>query len=305
MVSDEAIEKILKAGRIAGEIRKRVKEIVKPGISYVDLAGFVERKILEMGGKPAFPCNISWGNEAAHYTPFVDDKRFVPDKGVLKIDFGVHVDGFLSDTAISIDLSGENEDLVKAVEEALDNALEIIVPGIKVSVIGEIIEKTLKNYGVKPVRNLTGHNMERYRLHAGLSVPNISGGGGRIVSGMLIAIEPFATKGLGYVVNGDTTSIFSITRNPAKQRGLDPNSFKLLSKIYNERRELPFTERWYINDEGLSDPVIFRSLINKALKKRVVTGYPVLIEPTGLQVAQAEDTVLVLDKEVIVTTRRV
>jgi len=305
LVSEETIEKILRAGKIAGEIRKKVKEFVKPGISYIELASFVERKILELGGKPAFPCNISWGNEAAHYTPFADDKRFVPDKGILKIDFGVHVDGFLSDTAISIDLSGENEDLVKATEEALDNALEIIVPGIKVSDIGETIEKTIKNYGAKPVRNLTGHNMERYRLHAGLSVPNITGGGGKIVPGMLIAIEPFATKGLGYVVNGNTTSIFSITRNPVKQRGLDPNSHRLLSKIFNERRELPFTERWYINEEEFSDPAIFRALINKALKKRVVTGYPVLIEPTGLQVAQAEDTVLVLDKEVIVTTRLV
>ena len=302
MLSDDVIEKYMKAGRIASCIKKRLRGIVKPGVKYVEIADFVEKTIIEMGGIPAFPCNISLASEAAHYTPFHGDHKTVPDYGVLKIDFGVCIDGYLSDTAVSIDLSGEHEDLIKAAEEALDKAIEVIKPGIKVSEIGEVIEKTIKSYGANPIRNLTGHNLERYRLHAGLSIPNTRvWGGGRIREGMAVAIEPFATKGIGYVVDSKTITIYSISKPLTKVHKLGVKEAEELYKIiYNERKELPFTERWYTRYMSIDK---IRSTIEKMYKKKILTGYPVLVEASGGQVAQAEDSIIVLRGEIIVYTR--
>ncbi len=302
MLSDEVLEKYLKAGKIASYIKKRVKSIVKPGVSYVDIAYFVEKTIRERGGIPAFPCNISIASEAAHYTPLYNDCRVVPDNGILKVDFGVCIDGYLSDTAVSIDLSGEHEDLIKAAEEALDKAIEIVKPGVKVSEIGEVIEKTIKSYGANPIRNLTGHNLERYRLHAGLSIPNTKVfGGGRIRDGMAIAIEPFATKGIGYVIDSKTITIYSISKPLSKVQKLGVKEAEELYKtIYNERKELPFTERWYTKYMSIDK---IRRTIELMYKKKIIVGYPVLIEASGGQVAQAEDSIIVNKGEIIVYTR--
>ncbi len=301
-LSAEGVEKYLKAGKIASDIKRVLWSIVTPGKSYLEVCNTIEEEIRRRGGQPAFPCNISVAHEAAHYSPLADDNRVIPESGIVKIDFGVSVDGYLSDTAVSIDLSGEHEDLVKAVEEALDRAIEAIAPGIKVSLIGEVIERTLSSYGVRPVRNLTGHAMSRYRLHTGLSIPNTRGMfRGRIEKGMAIAIEPFGTKGIGYVLDSDIVTIYSVVRPPHKKMKLgDKLAEDLYKRVYNERKELPFSERWYVDDYGIEN---VRRALKVLCSRRIVTCYPTLIEASGAQVAQAEDSVLVTDKEVIVYTR--
>jgi len=253
-----------------------------------------------LGGEPAFPCNISVCEEASHYSPLLYDSRAIPDTGILKVDIGVHVDGYLADTSISIDFSGENEMLIQSVEEALDRALDLIGPGTKVSAVGEVIEKTIGYYGFKPIRNLTGHAMERYKLHTGFSIPNTKGGAGTIKPGMLLAIEPFATTGVGLVVDGAVKTIFSFSKPLTRKRGVNNAIGRVLERIYLTRKSLPFTERWYVTAELKS---AFREALQILESNRTVIGYPVLVESSGQQVAQAEDTVLVLDKEVIVTTR--
>ena len=299
-LSEEDIEKVIKAGKIAFKVKSEIKSLVRPGMKYVDLATAIEDRIRSLGGEPAFPCNISIGEEAAHYTPLIDDSRVVPDTGVLKVDIGVHVDGYLADTSVSIDLSGENEMLIQSVEEALEKALELVSPGTKVSAVGEVIEKTIKYYGFKPIRNLTGHAMERYRLHTGFSIPNTKSGAGTIKPGMLLAIEPFATTGIGYVVDGAVKTIFSFSKPLTKRKGLNSVVGSILERVYLMRKSLPFTERWYVTAELKK---AFREALSRLEKNKTVIGYPVLVESSGQQVAQAEDTILVLEKETIITTR--
>ena len=309
IITEKDIEMISKAGKIASEIKRIIPSIVRPGVPYTKIAETIENEIRNRGGEPAFPCNISWGHEAAHYSPFQDDTRTVPSEGVIKIDFGVSIDGYLSDTSVSIDLSGENEDLLKASQEALDKAISIIEPGIPIREISSVIEKTIKSYGLKPVSNLTGHAMERYRLHAGISIPNVdSNTKGTLRPGMLVAIEPFTTRGIGMVVNGDVVNIYSFSR-PLDKRGkrMAGRLASVLEKLYHTRRGLPFSERWLYTElvnKKVSNPLTtIREVLSLLRTRRYLNDYPVLIEPTGLQVAQSEDTVLVLDKEVIVTTR--
>src|SRR3989338_9223128 len=125
-------EKILKAGKIACEVKSWIKPQIKKDMPLIEIAEKIEAKIVELGGKPAFPVNLSINEIAAHYTPSHDDKTKA--HGLLKVDFGVHIDGWIADNAFSVDLenSEENKKLIKASEEALENAIELIKSKIKV-----------------------------------------------------------------------------------------------------------------------------------------------------------------------------
>ena len=100
-------EKIIKAGKIAAEAKIFARSLVKPGVSLLEIANKIEAKIIELGGKPAFPCILSINEIAAHYTPSYDDETKA--SGLLKVDLGVHVDGWIADTAFSLDLEGLEE----------------------------------------------------------------------------------------------------------------------------------------------------------------------------------------------------
>lgn len=297
------IELIRRAGKIACEVRKKTKTIVKPGLSLLEIATEIENLIVNQGGVPAFPVNISINAEAAHYTPMSNDEKKIPEGSIVKIDLGVAIEGYLADTAITLSFNDEYEDLIKAVEEALEKAISYITPGVKTSVIGSVIEKTIKTYGYKPIRNLSGHTMSKYILHSGLSIPNVESEvfSPSLKPPLLLAIEPFATNGIGWVVNGDVKTIYSLARQLGrKEKKLEIEEVRFLSDVFSERNYLPFTERWYSNKYPLN---FIRQTLLKAEKQKIVVSYPVLVESTYGMVSQAEDTVLLLDKEVIVTTR--
>lgn len=299
MLTDEIVEKYLKAGKIASKVRKYALKIVKPGIRIYDLCESIERKIVEEGGLPAFPCNVSINEIAAHYTAFLGDTSTIPDRSLVKVDIGVHVDGYIADTAVTISFNPKFEDLNIAVETALERALEFIRPGVKVSKIGEIIENTIKAYGYKPIRNLSGHSIERYNLHSGTSIPNVKDffSVDRVKVNHVYAIEPFGTSGIGYVVEGRETYIYSFKKE-GKVR--DEESRRIIGEIKKKYNGLPFAERWLKNT--ISDRTRLIRVLKNLVKNKVLNCYPVLVEASTNPVAQFEHTVLVLGKEVIVTT---
>jgi methionyl aminopeptidase len=194
----EILENYRKAGRILAEVLAEAGPRVELGASLLDVANFVEDAIRSRGAKPAFPCNISLDRNAAHYTPSpLDVSRF--GENMVKLDVGVHVDGYIADAAITIDLSG-HESLVEASHVALEAALEIIRPGIDTAQIGKVIEEAITGYGYKPVYNLTGHGLSRYLAHDEPAVPNRAMEKGTVLKdGDVIAIEPFATNGSGRI----------------------------------------------------------------------------------------------------------
>ncbi|RLG56859.1 MAG: type II methionyl aminopeptidase, partial [Candidatus Hydrothermarchaeota archaeon] len=197
-MKEESLSYYKKAGEIAKEVLEEGLKKIKPGVKLLEVAEFVEARIIEKGGKPAFPCNISVNEIAAHYSPTAWDERTFEKGDLVKLDIGVHVNGYIADVAKSIDLGnkGENKKLIEASEEALKNAIDMIKPGVKTSEIGETIEETIKGFGFVPVSNLTGHQLQRWRLHGGMFIPNVKiRGGEEIKEGDVIAIEPFATNG--------------------------------------------------------------------------------------------------------------
>lgn len=281
-----------KAGNIANEIIKDSKSLIIPGQSLLDIAESIEKLIIDKGGSPAFPTNISINSITAHDTPAYKDERLLDEKDMVKIDFGVHINGCVSDNAYTIDLSEENYRLIEASENALENAISTIRPGKRTGEIGKIIEDTITKYGFKPISNLSGHMILPYLLHAGPIIPNVGSDGGYLIQeGDVFAIEPFATlrTGAGKVKDdGSFMEIFSLedVRNVRSSKAR-----QIITNIFQERFALPFCKRWLYNRFGYS--ITVGAALREMSTKKLIIGYPRLIEANDKIVSQAERTVIV------------
>ncbi|MDD3421705.1 MAG: type II methionyl aminopeptidase [Methanocellales archaeon] len=280
-MKDEILKKYEKAGQILVGVMEKAKDKVKIGAPLLDLAEFVENTIREEGAQPAFPCNISRNDEAAHATPSANDIS-VFGEDMVKLDIGVQVDGYIADAAITVDLS-DNADLVEASRKALLSAIEIVHAGINTAEIGAVIESTIEGFGYKPVANLTGHGLERWDHHTSPSIPNKSVFHGAVLKeGDIIAIEPFATNGAGHVSESGTAEIYRLdTPKPVRL----PAARKLLKEI-EEYKMLPFAKRW------LPQPRL-DFILNQLERAGIMYSYPVLKDDAGGLVSQAEHTVIV------------
>ena len=288
-VEAKELEAYERAGHIAHAALHLGKRLAKPGEKLLAIAEGIEAYIREQGAKPAFPVNLSVNEAAAHYTPETDDISVVGERDLLKIDVGVHIDGFIADNALTVDFSGENGKLVETSEAALSAAIAAAKPGAKLSEVGAAVESAIKSRGFRPIENLTGHLLGRYELHAGLEIPNISSKDGRTLEeGQAIAIEPFATTGQGRVGESQKVEIFSlIEARPTRMR----EARRLLQFVDSNFRTLPFAERW------LAPAFPSKLFLHTSLKELVLSGsfdqYPVLKEIKGGLVSQAEHTVLI------------
>jgi methionyl aminopeptidase len=283
-MKEDELSNYKKAADIAAAVLKEVQ--VKPGMKVLEIVEGIENNIVGKGGKPAFPANISCNEYAAHDTASVGEARVIGEKDIVKVDIGVHVDGFIADRAITFDLSGENGKLLEASERALENAVSVVKAGVNVEKIGAEIGKTILSYGFKPIENLTGHSLGQYMLHSGAEIPNFAARGiGTILEeDDVIAIEPFATKGIGLVIETQRIEIFSALIEMPTRNTLARQMFK---KIKEEHHELPFAERWIANN--FEKRIVLREL----LKNGSIYPYPVLKEKSNGLVSQFEHTIIV------------
>ncbi|RLN01726.1 type II methionyl aminopeptidase [Haloarcula sp. Atlit-7R] len=288
----EQYEKCREAGEILAQVRDEAAERVEVGVSHLEVAQWAEEKIRELGGKPAFPVNISIDEEAAHATPERDDDATFGEE-MVNLDIGVHVDGWLADTAVTVDLSGQAE-LAEAPAEALDAALDVAGPGVDVGQIGAAVEEVIEGYGYNPVVNLTGHGLGHWEQHTSPNIPNREVAQGATLDvGDVVAIEPFATDGRGKVQEGADEEIFALEREGSVR---NRQARQVLEQITEEYRTLPFAARW------LDSPRAEMAL--RRLKQQdIVHGYPVLKEQDGAYVSQKEHTVIITEDGCEVTTR--
>lgn len=295
---EEKIEKLFKAGKIAQEIKKEVLRLIKPGASLYEIAEFVEKRSVELGGKPAFPCNLSINELAAHYTPYNGDETVLKEGDYLKVDLGVHLDGYIADTAFTVRVGMEDDELIEASKEALENAISVIKAGVKINEIGKVIEETIRGYGFNPIVNLSGHVIERYKLHTGISIPNIyrPHDNYELNEGDIVAIEPFATTGAGQVIEAPPTLIYMYIRDRPVRL---PQARNLLSYVKKNFSTLPFAYRWV---QDLMPEAQLRLALVQLEKAGALYGYPVLKEIRGGLVSQAEHTVIVEKDGALITT---
>jgi methionyl aminopeptidase len=277
---EEILEKYMRAGKILSEVRAETAKKVKKGATLLSVAEFAENLIREKGGQPAFPVNISRNDEAAHSTPCFDDES-VFGEDMVKLDIGVHIDGYIADTAITVDLS-DHPELVKASEKALADAIKFIHAGVNTVDIGGVIEDAITSFGYKPVVNLTGHGLAQYIQHAPPAIPNKKMPHGVVLEeGDIIAIEPFATDGAGKIYDAGNAEIYHlVSERPIRL----PSARKLLEKIL-EYKTLPFAKRW------LGSNVDFAMLA--LVKANIIMPYPILKEVDGGLISQAEHSLIV------------
>ena len=291
------IDKILRAGKIAQELRKYAREIVVKGRSLYEIAVLIDDKIFELGVKPAFPVNLSINEVAAHYTPSVGDDGVA--HGLLKIDIGISVDGYIADTAFSVDLENDeiNKKLIEAAEAGVSASVSNFAIGKKLNEIGAEISGAISKFGFTSIANLSGHSIERFVVHAGWTVPNYDSGAVDVLEEGLYATEPFATNGHGRVRDGGKSGIFRIDSDSVVR---DRFAREVLSWIADEYKTLPFASRWVHKKFGARGMLALRQLEQAG----VLYQYPQLIEVSGGKVAQAEHTVLLLENgKKYVTTR--
>jgi methionyl aminopeptidase len=294
-----ALEKFRLSGKILRETREEMKRFVREDMPIIEVCEKAEGLIREKGGKPAFPCNVSINEVAAHYTSPPNDKRRIPERSMVKVDIGVHVDGYVTDTAITLCFNSELADLVVTAEQALKTAIENIRSGMSTSTLGGMIEKTIKSRGFKPISNLTGHQVGRYLVHAGTSIPNVSQiSFSKIEMGAVYAIEPFVTlpNAVGRVENGEESTIFRFLKSRSLKNAF---SKQLLDHIEKNFRMLPFAERWL---QGIVPDMHYREAFHGLLASKAIMDYPIFVEVSKKPVAQAEHTVLMVKDGCVVLT---
>ncbi|MBW3012024.1 type II methionyl aminopeptidase [Candidatus Woesearchaeota archaeon] len=287
------IEDWKKAGKIAAEAMKFGKPLVKTGAKLLDVANAVEEKIKELGAQPAFPVNISRNEAAAHYTPSVNDDSVFKEDDLVKLDIGVEYNGAIGDIAETIDLAGRHDDIVKASREALDAAIALIKDGVTLAEIGRAINSAIEARGFKPIRNLSGHELKEYELHAGLSTPNFDNGDvTELREGMVVAIEPFATSGAGMVEDSGNPEIFMLTGLGRVRTDFARNVLKEIQGFNG----LPFAKRW-LKAKGAAFG------LREIKQANSLREYPPLVDANKGLVSQAEHTLLVQKDGCLVLTK--
>ncbi len=282
---EDKIKNTIEAGKVAKQIRDSLK--IKVGDKYSNICEKLENKMSELGCGYAFPVNISVNEITAHDTASLKDDRIITEKDLVKVDIGVHKNGFIADGAVTFDMTGEYGHLMDASKEALENAISIVKAGVDTSRIGAEIERTVKKRGLKVIENLTGHGLDQYIIHSDPIIPNYETQKGTILQeGDIIAIEPFVTSGdmEGHVTEMDRCEIFSASSfEPTRNK----DARKMMEKIVNERRTMPFAERHYVKKP--TDKIAILELIRNGS----LIAYPVLKEKSGGMVAQFEHTIIV------------
>ena len=293
----ETMEALMKAGYIASRVREMTRIYVEVGRPIIEICDFVEDNIKKLGGAPAFPCNVDIDRVAAHYTSPLGDPTVITDGTLVKVDIGVHVEGYIADTAVTICLEPQHTAMVEAAEAGLEAAIKMVRAGVAASEIGAAIERAIKSRGFTPIRNLTGHRLSRYIVHAGQSIPNIGGTNGHtLAQGEVYAIEPFAVPrdAAGQVTDGAPSNIYRFL----KKRNVRSDAAKRMLKLIQTRyRSLPFASRWVVG--GVSGGA---EAFDDLVRGKCVYSYPQLVEKSGAPVAQAEHTVIVESDGCTVTT---
>ncbi len=289
---EDVLQKHRRAGQIAAEVREEMRQTVRQGMPILDICEEAESLIRKKGGKPAFPCNVSVNEIAAHYTSPSKDQREIPEDSIVKIDIGVHVDGYIADTATTVCFNPRYENLVRTAERALQTALETLRPGLFTAKFGSTVGGVVESRGFKVVSNLTGHKIGRYLIHVGKSLPNVFHVSvSRVKLGEVYGVEPFVTlpDAAGKVEDGPEAHIFRFSKHKSLK---SPYAKRLLKYIQENFRTLPFTERWL---QGSVPQQHYKAAFSELLSSKSLMAYPIFVEKSRRPVAQAEHTVLIVE----------
>lgn len=302
---EEKIYYLKLAGKILYEVHEEIRPMVKPGTRIIDICTAAEKLIYEKNARMSFPVNVSINNIAAHYTSPKDDENVIPEGSIVKLDMGTHIDGFIADKAETYCFNEEYKDLREAVLEAWNAGMELIRPGNETSMVGVAVEDTIKKYNYLPIRELSGHQVERYRLHGAKSLPNVRMPFGKANSILekdeSYAFEVFATTGSGSIKSvKPKTYIYMLAPHKTPLRSRASKSIR--NFMFREYSTLPFAERWLMDNPEFN-PGRVRLTLNELVRNGGLYEYSVLAEQEkDAMIAQYENTFIVTEEGYYVTT---
>ncbi|ALT68004.1 type II methionyl aminopeptidase [Methanobrevibacter millerae] len=303
------IDSYIKAGKIVSKIRTDASKMIKEGCLVLDLVEYVESEILKQDAEIAFPCNVSINEVAAHYTSPANDKTVIHAGDLVKLDLGAMVNGCIADSAVTVMAEGniderftqdqinENQELIEASAAGLEAAIATVRAGVELNKIGAAVHEAISDFDFNPIFNLMGHSLEQYNLHAGISVPNYDNNDTfKLDEGQAVAIEPFATTGIGHVNDAPGHYIYSYMANkPFRMKSTQ----KVLTYIQNNNQYVPFSGRWITDKFGERRGGIALKQLSDAM---AIYPYAPLKEKQGCFVSQKEHTLIVEKEGCTVTT---
>jgi|TARA_B100001142_G_scaffold321395_1_gene367964 methionyl aminopeptidase len=326
------VEESLKYWRDAGHVARRTLEAMKlelqPGKTYHEVIESAERYIHRHGGKPAFPATIHSNDLAAHFTtnhlvegPEGWEGDMVLQKGdCVKIDYGVHIKGHIGDNALTYEVGNTNNhtEQIKAAKEARDAAIEVMHPGTPWYKVGAAAAQPSIDAGFQPIRNLCGHQLKPWELHAGVSIPSYACGPdnrgfkGVVEEGSVYAVEPFNTTGKSGLIENigshSSSNIYRVTglttSRKARAKGqLKPLGAQLARNLEERYSTLPFAERWaypmlekpFPEADEESRQSKWNALVKKLISIRFLETYHALRCMDGGNICQFEHTVYITD----------
>ncbi|XP_006895268.1 PREDICTED: methionine aminopeptidase 2-like, partial [Elephantulus edwardii] len=260
---DQASEEVWNDFREAAEAHRQVIKYVmswiKPGMTMIEICEKLEdcsRKLIkenDLNAGLAFPTGCSLNKCAAHYTPNAGDTTVLQYDDICKVDFGTHINGRIIDCAFTVTFNPKYDMLLKAVKDATNTGIKCAGIDVRLCDVGEAIQEVMesyeveidgKTYQVKPIRNLNGHSIGPYRIHAGKTVPIVKGGEATRMEEEVYAIETFGSTGKGVVHDDMECSHymknFDVGHVPIRL----PRSKHLLNVINENFGTLAFCRRW-------------------------------------------------------------
>ncbi|XP_072941071.1 methionine aminopeptidase 2 [Epargyreus clarus] len=306
-------QEIRHAAEAHRQTRKHIREWIKPGMTMIEICEELEstarRLIGEDGLKAglAFPTGCSRNHCAAHYTPNTGDNTVLEYDDVVKIDFGTHINGRIIDCAFTLHFNPRYDPLVKGVQEATEAGIKASGVDVRLCDVGAAVQEVMESheveldgqvYQVKPIRNLNGHSIGPYRIHAGKTVPIVKGGETtRMEENEFYAIETFGSTGRGQVHDDMDCSHYMKNFDQQFVPLRLQSSKQLLNLINKNFGTLAFCKRWLERAGAARYAMALKDLCDKG----VVDAYPPLCDVKGCYTAQFEHTILLRPtcKEVI------
>ncbi|XP_022124858.1 methionine aminopeptidase 2 [Pieris rapae] len=297
-------QEIRHAAEAHRQTRKHMREWIKPGMTMIEICEELEssarRLIGEDGLKAglAFPTGCSRNHCAAHYTPNTGDTTVLEYDDVVKIDFGTHINGRIIDCAFTLHFNPRYDPLVKGVQEATEAGIKASGVDVRLCDVGAAVQEVMESheveidgqtYQVKPIRNLNGHSIGPYRIHAGKTVPIVKGGETtRMEENEFYAIETFGSTGRGQVHDDMDCSHYMKNFDQQYVPLRLQSSKQLLNLINKNFSTLAFCKRWLERAGATRYAMALKDLCDKG----VVDAYPPLCDIKGCYTAQFEHTIL-------------
>lgn len=311
----------IKGANIHKETAKYIRSIIKPNICLRDIAILTENKIKELTNfninTPidkgiGFPIGLSINNCAAHYTPNYGEKDIILDyNDIIKIDYGVHFNGTIIDSAFTIHFNPKYDSFINISKSITNYAVSLCGPDVVLGDIGKDIEEYIQSkeveiddkiYKLNIMRELTGHMIANYKIHAGKAVPNIAiNYPVRMKEFEYYAIEPFITTGNGSSVYKLPNSHFML--NDIKSNKLNhllKEEKELFNIINTNYSTLPFCQRWLYE---LNQNINYDKLLENLEKKKVINSYPPIYGCNNSIISQFEHTIFIKENGILNLTK--